>query len=257
MHGVRDDSRFTIPLDKDSPPAELKVYRIEPQRSTLVFKDNKSVSYKQISTTAKVSWIADLSSAVRVHLEGPGLEHVIESSHFTLVDHDDADVVVSFHTKEGSHLLRVKRFDPLILQLIGTTRDQDFDEVHMDVEDVADIPAIVDHIARFHYYLGCTFSKDRIKALGPPDKITLHLHKLVTKNGIRIPQNNEDHFVGRYVDLNTPFGIEISKHSDGCVYLSLFSFDPRTYKIEVSYAVPKFRNLHRLLVTSYACNLMT
>ena len=153
---------------------------------------------------------------------------------------DDVDVVISLDpTDQGPDSLIVKRFDPLILQLIGTTRDQDFDEIHMDVEDVADIPTVVDHIARFHYYLRWSTSpKERIKALGPPDNIKLRLYKLDTRNGMCVVKRcSKDHFSGRSVgsvDAKLPYGIKISKDTDGCIYLSLFSFNPKTYEIEVS-----------------------
>ena len=236
--------------------AILKVDRIEKQRSILVFKD-QLVLYNTIPTNVKVSWIADSSSAVRVRLDGSGLEHITETSYFRLVTSDDkADVVISLHTNQGRHSLKVKRFDPLILQLGGTRRVQDFDEVCLD--DVVDIPATVDHIARFHYYLGWSTSpkERRIEALSPPDDIKFRLYKLVTRNGIREPQDSNDRFSGRSVDtrFESFYGIEISKDTDGCVYLSLFSFDPQTYKIEVSIT---FVNRIRSLVTSTVWNLMT
>lgn len=95
MHRVGKDSRFSFRLNKNSPPTELKVDRIEQHRSILLFKDNTPAPYN-ISTDIKVSWIADSSSVVRICLKGRGLEHVVETSHFTLVDRD-ADVVVSLH----------------------------------------------------------------------------------------------------------------------------------------------------------------
>ena len=240
--------------------AILKVARnrIEDQHSIsiLVFKD-QSVLYKTIPTNVKVSYIADSASTVRVRLDGSGLEHVTETSYFRLVTSDnEADVVVSLHTNQ----LKVKRFDPLILQLGGTTRAQDFHEVCLDVKDVANIPSILDHIARFHYYLGwSTSSKERIKALRPPDDINLRLHKLVTQNGMREPQDSTDHFSAsdRSVDTQTPYGIKISKDRGGCVYLSLFSFDPKKYEIEVSVQFGTFvasLTCHQLCVQSNDIN---
>ena len=55
------------------------------------------------------------------------------------------------------------------------------------------------------------------------------------------------------VDAKLPYGIEISKDTDGCIYLSLFSFNPKTYEIEVSKQFGMFVNC----ITHLSYNLMT